>query len=177
MKRPETARTQHGRRRSRQAFGPWARVWLVLAALPMALALAQPVPPPPPAADARCPVCGMQVAPHKAWLATIIFTTGKRVDFDGPKDMFRYYFDLAKFEKKLGPKDIREIWVTDYYTAKPVDARTAWFVAGSDVLGPMGHELVPVAGKQESVSFRTDHHGLEVLSFAGVTRSVVEAIE
>jgi len=165
--------------RRREAF-PTALLasWVILLLTVPAYAAPPPqVSPPPPAPDPPCPVCGMQVAAHRAWIATIILANGKRLDFDGPKDMFRFYYDLAKYEKGLGPKDVREIWVTDYYTARPIDARTAWFVTGSHVLGPMGHELVPVAGQKEAASFRVDHHGKETFPFAKITRNVVDAIE
>lgn len=149
---------------------------LVLGALPVAAA-ATDTPPPPPGAKDRCPVCGMMVSYHKAWVAAIVFTGGKRVYFDGPKDLFRYYFDLAKFEKNLTVRDIASIWVTEYYAAKLVDARSALFVIGSDVLGPMGHELVPVAGNKEADSFRKDHHGKKIIAFADITQAVVAEIE
>jgi len=32
-------------------------------------------------------------------------------------------------------------------------------VTGSDVLGPMGEELVPIAGKQAAETFLRDHGG------------------
>lgn len=34
-----------------------------------------------------------------------------------------------------------------------------WFAAGSDVTGPMGRTLVPVAGREEAEHFLKDHHG------------------
>ena len=45
----------------------------------------------------KCPVCGMFVAGYKNWLAEIIFTDGTYAVFDGPKDMFRYYLNVKKY--------------------------------------------------------------------------------
>ena len=125
----------------------------------------------------RCPVCGMLVAPSPDWLTVIEFKDGSRVFFDGPKDMFRFYFDLSKYRKNSSAKDIASIQVTDYYTTAPIPARDALFVLGSDVRGPMGHELVPVKGRQEAETFRKDHHGARILTFDEVTRAVVAEIE
>ena len=125
----------------------------------------------------RCPVCGMLVAPSPNWLTVIVFKDGARVFFDGPKDMFRYYFDISRYRKNATVKDIAAIHVTDYYTTALVEAKDALFVVGSDVRGPMGHELVPVKGKNEAESFRKDHHGQKVLDFDEITRDIVAEIE
>jgi nitrous oxide reductase accessory protein NosL len=51
----------------------------------------------------------------------------------------------------------------------PIDARSAWFVIGSDVLGPMGQELIPFAREEEARGFMQDHHGRTVLKFDDIT--------
>lgn len=42
-----------------------------------------------------------------------------------------------------------------------------FFVSGSDILGPMGPELVPVAGSQSLESFIRDHGQEKVMRFDG----------
>ena len=32
----------------------------------------------------------------------------------------------------------------EYYSLTRIDARAAWYVIGSGVVGPMGHELIPL---------------------------------
>jgi nitrous oxide reductase accessory protein NosL len=125
----------------------------------------------------RCPVCGMMVAPFPDWLTIIVFKDGSQAFFDGPKDMFRFYFDIPKFRKDATAADVAAIHVTDYYTTKLVLAQDAFFILGSDVRGPMGHELVPVKGKKKAESFRKDHHGTRILSLKEVTRDMVAEIE
>jgi nitrous oxide reductase accessory protein NosL len=46
------------------------------------------------------------------------------------------------------------------------------FVTGSDVLGPMGKELVPILGREAAETFRRDHAGEKLLRFDG--RQLVE---
>jgi nitrous oxide reductase accessory protein NosL len=58
-----------------------------------------------------------------------------------------------------------------------VDAREAWFVVGSDVLGPMGHELVPFARREEAEEFLRDHRGASVLRFDDVNARILEALD
>lgn len=147
---------------------------LVLLLVSSAMLAAEPKRPGP--AD-RCPVCGMMVAPSPNWLTIIVFKDGTQAFFDGPKDMFRFYFDIAKYRKNATVKDIAAIHVTDYYTTALVQAGDVLFVLGSDVRGPMGHELVPVKGEKEAESFRKDHHGKRTLGFDEITRDVVAEIE
>ena len=50
-----------------------------------------------PGATDKCPVCGMFVAKYPDWVAEIIFKDGSAVYFDGCKDMFKYYFNLKRY--------------------------------------------------------------------------------
>ncbi|WP_420266613.1 nitrous oxide reductase accessory protein NosL [Candidatus Magnetominusculus dajiuhuensis] len=112
----------------------------------------------------KCAVCGMLVGPHSKWLAQIIFKDGTSAFFDGPKDMFKFYFDIPKYNTDKTQADIEDIYVTEYYTAKPVKAQTALYVVGSNVMGPMGKEFVPVTPDKAN-NFMVDHKGQKSLKF------------
>jgi nitrous oxide reductase accessory protein NosL len=58
-----------------------------------------------------------------------------------------------------------------------MDARAAWYVIGSDTLGPMGHELVPLKTQAEAEEFRKDHHGKRILRFDDVTPALLENLD
>jgi nitrous oxide reductase accessory protein NosL len=79
--------------------------------------------------------------------------------------MFKYYFNMEKYTKQKSRDDIAEIYVTEYYTLKIHKASEVFFVVGSDVLGPMGHELIPVKGEDEVKIFRLGHGGDKVFRF------------
>jgi copper chaperone NosL len=49
-------------------------------------------------------------------------------------------------------------------------------VVGSDVHGPMGHELIPFSTRAGAESFLADHHGKQILSFAEITPELVEEL-
>lgn len=121
----------------------------------------------------RCPVCGMFVAPYPDWIATIVLKDDSQIFFDGCKDLFRYYFDLPEGENKGTRGEIAEIYVTDYYSTKLVPAADVFFVLGSDVYGPMGKELIPVADKELAETFMRDHSGTRVLLFKQITPDVL----
>lgn len=113
----------------------------------------------------RCPVCGMFVAPYPDWIATIVFSDGKQVYFDGCKDLFRYYFKLDSDHLE----NVDAIYVTDYYRTELVLAQDVFFVLGSDVYGPMGKELIPIAGKELAKTFMADHGGSGFFRFDEIT--------
>jgi nitrous oxide reductase accessory protein NosL len=117
----------------------------------------------------KCPVCGMFVARYKNWLSEIIFTDGTYAVFDGPKDMFRYYLDVKKYNPTKKASDISNIYITEYYSTELMDARKVFFVQGSDVNGPMGAELVPLASETAAKDFLKDHKGSRILKFNEVT--------
>ena len=121
-----------------------------------------------PAKKDKCPVCGMLVYKYPKWVTEIIFKDGTYAAFDGPKDMFKYYFNISKYNKHKTKEDIDEIYVTEYYTTKPVKAKDVFFVTGSDVYGPMGVELIPVKGKAEAHTFMKDHKGKKMLRFSEI---------
>jgi copper chaperone NosL len=117
----------------------------------------------------KCPVCGMFVAKYKNWLAQINFSDGTYAVFDGPKDMFRYYLDMEKYNPSKTVADISSIFVTDYYSTGLVDARKVFFVQGSDVYGPMGTELIPISSETSVKEFMKDHKGNRILKFDEVS--------
>ena len=127
-------------------------------------------------AKTRCPVCGMFVAKYPNWLAQIQYDDPSQTRFfDGPKDMMVYYFAPEQFG---GPSQetIRATFVKDYYSLDWVPAKEAYYVIGSDIFGPMGHEFIPFTSNDAAESFLKDHHGKEVLTFERITPELVESL-
>ena len=124
-----------------------------------------------------CPVCGMFPARYPDWIATILYRDGHADHFDGAKDMFKYLLDMKKYAAGRKKEDILLIGVTDYYATRRIDARKALYVAGSDVLGPMGHELIPHPDHYDADEFMKDHHGKRLLTFDEITIPLLEALD
>jgi nitrous oxide reductase accessory protein NosL len=137
-----------------------------------ALAAAQTLPPPKPGPKDLCPVCGMLVSKYPNWVATIVYKDGHAHHFDGAKDMFKFWFEPAKYAAGHKREDMATIWVTDFYNLERMDARKAFYVTGSDVLGPMGHEFVPLATKEDAADFLKEHKGRKILTFDQVTKDL-----
>lgn len=154
------------------------RVVAVLAVLTV-VAVAADVRPRRPGERAACPVCGMFVAPHPAWTAQIVFTDGSAVFFDGCKDLFKFLTDRERYATRDRPAGavIAAVFVTGYYDQQPISGGEALYVVGSDVLGPMGAELIPLANRDEAEEFMRDHRGTRVLRFDEINTTVVSTLD
>jgi len=124
----------------------------------------------------RCAVCGMFVAKYPSWLAQIHYDDlGQTRFFDGVKDMMVFYFQPERYEG--APREaIKNIYVKDYYSLNWLSAKDAFYVFGSDVYGPMGHELIPFESKDAAESFSKDHHGKEILTFGEITPGLIDSL-
>jgi copper chaperone NosL len=130
-----------------------------------------------PSAKDKCPVCGMFVKKYPDWTGQVIFKDGSYAVFDGAKDMFKYLLDLKKYNPVRKLSDIDSIYVTDYYELRLVDGHKADYVIGSDVLGPMGHELIPFAKADDAREFMKDHKGKAILKFNDVTPDRLKGLD
>lgn len=149
---------------------------LLIVALSLAATLAafaEPVQLSRPGPKDTCPVCGMFVARYPAWVATVQYKDGHAHHFDGAKDLFKYLEDLPRWAPGHDAANIAAIGVTEYYSVSLIDARSAYYVIGSDVLGPMGHELIPLETLDDAREFMADHQGAGILRFDQVAAQLL----
>jgi len=153
-----------------------AGVLLVLAVAALSAA-AGSLPPLSPAPGDKCPVCGMFVAKYPDWAAQIRFRDQKTVFFDGAKDLFKYYFSMDSYHPGKSTAEVSGVYVTDYYTLEPIAAAAAFFVAGSDVYGPMGRELIAFSSAETATQFMRDHRGREIVRFEAVSPALLRTLD
>ncbi|RLJ18652.1 nitrous oxide reductase accessory protein NosL [bacterium endosymbiont of Escarpia laminata] len=137
----------------------------------------EPVDLPKPGPTDTCPVCGMFVAKYPEWVATVRYKDGHAHHFDGAKDLFKYLLDLPKWAPGHQAESIDAIGATEYYGLILIDARQAFYVTGSDVLGPMGHELIPLETKEDAEEFLRDHKGSGIIRFNQVTGEILMKLD
>lgn len=117
----------------------------------------------------RCRKCGMLVEQYPRWIAGLTNAEGRLERFCCERCMFAYW------RSPLGA-DGRDAWVTEYYTQKRLPVSQVFFVAGSDVTGPMGQALVPIAGREAAEQFLKDHHGSRIYTADEITAEVLREI-
>src|SRR5260221_11447461 len=91
----------------------------------------------------------MKSDPASAWVSYVV-VAGEELAFDTPSCALRAFRGAQGRAKQAR---FREYYSQGFKTQSEV-----LFVAGSDVVGPMGPELVPVATEQ-AARFARDHNG------------------
>ncbi len=122
--------------------------------------------------DARCPVCGMFVKKYPSWITQLISADGDIQVFDGVKDMMAYYFTPDQYGNS-NEITVTSVLVKDYYQQEWIDGTAAFYVLGSDVYGPMGHELIPFQSRAAAENFMKDHKGKELLGFSDISLDLI----
>lgn len=137
------------------------------------LALLDPRPVP---AAARCPVCGMYPARFPEWAAQIIFADGNAQFFDSPVNLFVFLRNVPRYNVSYTAADVAASYVTDFGTGQWVDAEQAFFVAGSDIPGPMRVGNLPAfAGRSDAEVFAAKRGG-EVLTRERIDDAVLRPL-
>lgn len=119
--------------------------------------------------EQKCPVCGMFLYKYPNWISMIEYKNGKKVYFDGMKDLLKYYFSHKD--------NVKEILTQEYYTQKTIAVKDAYFVIGSDIYGPMGREFIGFKDKEAADKFLLDHRGTKVLKFENITEEIIKQLD
>ncbi|PIE72920.1 MAG: hypothetical protein CSA20_05485 [Deltaproteobacteria bacterium] len=130
-----------------------------LIALPMMLSAAD---------SGRCMRCGMVVAEQPQWEGRSQ-RGDEQLSYCSPKCL------LLTNPADADAKDLT-ITVKDYYSTKCIDASQAWYVAGSDVIGPMGPDLVPFEKKEDAEAFMKEHMGSGLYPYSALTLAKIKEL-
>lgn len=116
----------------------------------------------------RCPVCGMRPAKHQKFASAIVTKQGQTYYFCGTGCMMKGWLHPEVFLGRFKAALARAV-TPEYFGGKPIDAMQARWVAGSDVVGPMGRVLVPLKDDADVEVFRKRHGGKTVFRLAELT--------
>ncbi len=108
----------------------------------------------------RCGTCGMKVDPASAFRATV--ASGSRLQ---PFDTNR----CALTALRAGGG---KLTVQEFYSRAPVDGAAVRYVIGSDVLGPMGPDLIAVDPAKVD-KFARDHGSARALTLGEIDDSAL----
>jgi len=128
---------------------------------------------------ARCPVCGMYPARAPQWAAQLIFRNGDAHFFDSPLSLFMYLHDMARYSPGRSAGDVAALYVTD--SAQPATpawtpARQAFYVHGSNAVGPMRAGNLPGFADRGAAQRFAAQRGGQVLEFARIDAALVAAL-
>lgn len=130
--------------------------WLILAVILVACSRQEAVKPSPIelTRENACTVCGMIIMDFPGAKGQIHYRNGKVDPFCCTLDLLMFYLQPDR------PRHITAIYVNDMGRADwnhPqdhwIDATTAWYVYGGEVLGPMGEALVPFSEPEKAEAY------------------------
>ena len=112
---------------------------------------------------------------YPSWVSKILLRSGREIYFSSPKSMFEFYLRPAKWPefKIRSEDDFKAIYVTDFKTLKPIKAKGAFFVYGSNRVSPAGDDLVPFSSYQDAQNFMKSNNGKRIFSFKEVTQGLI----
>ncbi|HEY2515144.1 MAG TPA: nitrous oxide reductase accessory protein NosL [Polyangiaceae bacterium] len=115
----------------------------------------------------RCGFCGMKIDPSSPWRAELVQDGGHRVEFDTPR--------CALLAWRTGRVAAAGASFQEFYSREWRDGGQLRFALGSDVVGPMGPDAVPV-DPALAAKFTTDHHAARVLALGALTADVLSGL-
>ena len=115
----------------------------------------------------RCPVCAMYPARRPDAAAALTLIDGTTFYFCSNGCLLRTWLRPMAY---LGQSrdQIDRMVVRDYFSGQPIDARKATWVAGSDVVGPMGPAIIALGTPTQLETFTRRHGGRTVFTFDDV---------
>jgi copper chaperone NosL len=116
----------------------------------------------------RCPVCAMKVNAHKKFSSAIQLTGGETFYFCGTGCMIRSWLHPEIF-LNASKSELKKSVVQDYFSGQQVDGLAVYWVAGSNVVGPMGPALVPILDEKQVEIFKRRHGGKAVFRLDEMT--------
>jgi len=122
------------------------------------------------AEDRKCDFCGMPYADYPNWHVHAQPSSGKNTFyFCSPNCFFSHTFEQST-DYAQG-----SVTMVDYYKLADIDGKSAFYVSGSDVPGPMGVGLVPFATEADAQAFWDEHNASGIHTFEEVTPAVLKS--
>lgn len=116
----------------------------------------------------RCAFCGMKLDPSSAWRADLVLANGDAAHFDTPR--------CALLAWRAGKTPAKSLRVQEFYDRTWRDGSELRFALGSDVLGPMGPDVVPI-DPARAAKFTADHAATRVASLDDLTQAMLESLQ
>jgi len=119
----------------------------------------------------------LKIYKYPSWVAELELANGKKVIFSSPKGMFEFYLHPASWFKQFhitSEKSFKTLYVTDFKTAKTINAKGAFFVYGSNEISPAGDDLVPFDSYKEAQKFFKKHHGTKIFGFREISYGLIK---
>ena len=127
-------------------------------------------------ADARCPVCGMFPSRSPEWAAQIVFDDGDTQFFDSPLSLFTYLQEVGRYTAGRALASVAAQYVRDSVTGEWIDAPSAFYVHGSDAVGPMRAGNLPAFSSDTSAQAFASRRGGQVIRAGQISPAILQTL-
>jgi len=115
---------------------------------------------------------------YKRFICEAKLQNGKTVQFVAIKSMIQVYWHQRHFFKvKLISAKIKDMYVQDFRTGEKINAKTAFYVIGSSIVGPNGANLIPFKSIKSAKLFEKEYGGSKILSFKDLSLRLIELLD
>ena len=120
----------------------------------------------------------LKVYKYPRWISQITTSQNKKLYFSSSKSMFEFYFLFKKWPE-FNVKtidDMTEILVTDFKTHDAINARSAYYVYGSNITSIAGDDLIPFKNEHDAKQYAKDHNGKRIFRFSTVKHQLIDLL-
>lgn len=115
---------------------------------------------------------------YKRFICEAKLQNGKTLQFVSMKSMIRVYRHQKHFlEAKLISAKIKDMYVQDFRTGEKINAKTAFYVIGSNIVGPNGANLIPFKSIKSAKLFERKNGGSKILSFKELVPNIIQLLD
>jgi len=123
--------------------------------------------------DARCPAKNVPLKENKDFVGVIQYNDGKMDVVSSPK----YTFRLLLQEGRKNYKGIYKVYLTDYKTKRFIDAGSAYYVFGSNLLTVGGDDVIPFRLEEDAKAFLKKYKGSQIFRHDRMDKKFIDYLE
>ena len=121
-----------------------------------------------------CPIKNVDIDKHKDWAGYVELKDGSIVALSSSKYTFAY---MLIVQKREGQDSVKNIYVTDYKSKKLIDAKTAYYVFGSNIMSVGGDDLIPFSLESDAKEFFQGNKGKQIYRFDRMTENFINYLD
>ena len=121
-----------------------------------------------------CPIKNVDIDKHKDWAGYVELKDGSIIALSSPKYTFAY---MLIEQKRVGQDSVKSVYVTDYKNKKLINAKTAYYVFGSNIMSVGGDDLIPFALESDAKEFFQGNKGKQIYRFDRMTENFINYLD
>ena len=128
--------------------------------------------------NATDPAYILPLKKYPKWLCEATLKNGKKIQFVSVKAMMQVFYHQDYFKRhKFIDSDIKEIFVQDYLNGHKVNAKKAFYLFGSKIVGPHGDDLIPFETLQNAELFKMKNGGTKIMPYQKLSIGLIRYLD